>query len=539
MGHRAFPALLVAAALLVAFISHGQVGPFISLSAEDTPLTTILQQIADQTGLAIEYDPDALAGRTVSIELDEVLAPSALKLVCQAANCNVTQEEDRWIVEPRAEVDAVETAREMMQRGEYEGAADILGEWLQTRPDDVAALFAMTEAYCALDQFAEAQTYVARLRGLELEDTKQLAALDVLDGRLKAGRREFQNAFAAFAAALEKDPDCLDAYVERAKLHEKQGQYEQATVDWNAYLERDATSPMAQAIRLGCVLVEDKLVREDGNSPTWSPDGKTIAYVVRRGTEQRYEIRAMDAETGADRLLFAGDGSFKWCLDWSPDGRYIAWEVRRRKPDSGDRLITLEVLDVETNEVETIERPYAVYYPRWRPDGQEILSFALDDPRFLATIPSGIDEPRLQFEPLMGATYAYADWSTDGRYIISSWNKLVGENYSLYLIDTEDPLATHRQLMEHDGSCRIRAAYSPDGRLIAYLRSFAQYIYMLYVMPADGTGDGVPVTFVRERTDGLLGFGWAPDSRRIAYGTWNSRLHILRLGGLIPTDETP
>lgn len=539
MRHRALPALLVAAALLVASISDGQVGPFISLSAEDTPLSTLLQQIADESGLAVQYEADALAGRTVTIDLDEVLVTSALKLVCQAADCNVAQEGDRWAVEPRAEVEAVAAAHEMMQRGDYEGVVEALGEWLRTSPDDVAALFAMIELQCALDQFAEAETLIARLRGLELEDTKQLVALDVLDGRVKAGRREFQNAFAAYAAALGKDPDCLDAYVERAKLYEMQGKYEQAAADWNAYLERAANTPMAAVILSGRVLVEDKLVREDGNSPTWSPDGQEIAYVVRSGTSQQYEIRAMDAETGADRLLFAGDGSFKWCLDWSPDGRYIAWEVRRRKPDSGERLIAVEVLDLEKNEVEMIERPYSVYYPRWCPDGQEILSFALDDPRFLATIPFGIDEPRLQFEPLMGATYAYADWSTDGRYIISSWNQLVGENYSLYLIDTEDPLAPHRQLMQHDASCRIRATYSPDGRLVAYLRSFEQYIYALYVMPADGTGDGLPVTFVRERNDGILGFGWAPDSRRIAYGTWDSRLHILRLGGLIGGEQEP
>ena len=522
--------------LLVPSLVGAQDEPFVSLVADDLPLPTVLQQIADDAGLAIDYDPDALARRTVSIRLDDILASSALKLVCQAANCRVALEENRWVVEPMPAEGSVEAAREMIGRGEYEEAAEILKQRLTAEPDDIPSLFAMVELRCATDQFAEAVPSVTRLRELRLDDRRQLAAIDALDGRVKVGQREFTSALDSFAAALEKDLDCLEAYVERAKLYERRGEYEEAAADWRAYLERDATSPMAQAIRSGSVLVEDKLVREDGNSPTWSPDGQEIAYVVRRGTSQPYEIRAMDVETGADWLLFAGDGSYKWCLDWSPDGRHIAWEARGRTAD-GERVTTIEVLDVETGEAQAIERPYRINYPRWHPDGLEILCYALDMPNLLETVPFGLDEPRLQFEPLLGATYAYADWSPDGRHIISSWNQLVGENYSLYLIDTEDPLAAHRPLMDHDGSTRIRAACSPDGRLIAYLRSFEQYIYMLYAMAGDGTGEEIPLTSVRERNDGLLGFGWAPDSRRIAYGTWGSRLHILRLGGLIPGDE--
>ena len=251
--------------------------------------------------------------------------PATRRWLCQAAGCALTREAGRWVIEPAPEGGAAEAAHQMMERGDYEGAAEVLEERLQMQPDDASALFALAEAKCATEEFARAESCLTRLRKLVPEDGRQAARIDVLEGRAKAGRHAFAEAMAAFDAVLTKDADCLEAYVERAKLYEMQAEFQRAAIDWHAYLGRDDASEMAEKIRQGCVVVENRLVRHAGQSPTWSPDGKRIAYVLPRGGSQPCEVRAIDVATGADSSLFVGDGAYKWCLDWSPDSRRIAY----------------------------------------------------------------------------------------------------------------------------------------------------------------------------------------------------------------------
>ena len=65
-----------------------------------------------------------------------------------------------------------------------------------------------------------------------------------------------------------------------------------------------------------------RLVR--GESPAWSPDGRTIAFQVYEGS--RYEVRLIDVDGSSERLLAvrASDPV------WSPDGRRVAFA---RSPD--------------------------------------------------------------------------------------------------------------------------------------------------------------------------------------------------------------
>ena len=62
--------------------------------------------------------------------------------------------------------------------------------------------------------------------------------------------------------------------------------------------------------------------------------------------------------------------------------------------------------------------------------------------------------------------------------------------------------------------------FSPDGRRIVFSRSPKQYMYDLWVMNADGSGQ-------RRLAAGGSVPAWSPDSRRIAYVTATGRLVIL------------
>lgn len=125
--------------------------------------------------------------------------------------------------------------------------------------------------------------------------------------------------------------------------------------------------------------------QHDEYLPAWSPDGKQIAYVTKRGADPdrhwNWDIYLMEPRAGAEerRLTsFAGsdaDPSWESRPGWSPDGRRIAY-----LQGGEDRLIEyapsqLAVIDVATDEAmqpALIDRPFTK--PRFSPDGKSVFA---------------------------------------------------------------------------------------------------------------------------------------------------------------------
>ena len=64
-------------------------------------------------------------------------------------------------------------------------------------------------------------------------------------------------------------------------------------------------------------------------SPTWSPDGRQLAYLMTTGLRDRAEIRVVDVTGGNDRVLYRSG----CCIDdwrspvFSPDGTKITFSL--------------------------------------------------------------------------------------------------------------------------------------------------------------------------------------------------------------------
>ena len=92
------------------------------------------------------------------------------------------------------------------------------------------------------------------------------------------------------------------------------------------------------------VLFETPGVR--ARTPSWSPDGKRIAYLSDASGEYEIWLRNADG-TGAPTRLTSDGAPWKFGPEWSPDGKKLAY---------GDRKQRLRVVDVESGGVTDVDR---------------------------------------------------------------------------------------------------------------------------------------------------------------------------------------
>lgn len=158
---------------------------------------------------------------------------------------------------------------------------------------------------------------------------------------------------------------------------------------------------------------------DDGGSegwPTWSPDGKWIAFQSDRGGN--WDIWAIKLDgTGLTQLTtFSRADRY---AAWSPNGKKLAFTSKR----SGSEDIW--VIDVQNvlqgtgnpNPVNLTQSPSRDRYPMWSPDGKK-LTFNTDrDGNFeIYTMNADGSNPRnVSNSP---STEGLADWSPDGKSLV-------------------------------------------------------------------------------------------------------------------------
>jgi actin-like ATPase involved in cell morphogenesis len=140
--------------------------------------------------------------------------------------------------------------------------------------------------------------------------------------------------------------------------------------------------------------------------PTWSPDGRRIAYVAQPGDQE--DLQILDLETGDVEVLTSGPDR-EGDPAWSPDGRTLAYW--RADPTGTD----LWLHDLESGERRPLtEGPDEDADPAWSPDGRRlafsrrtgdgpwsIWSLVVDGgtPTRLTTAPAGADDQDPTWSP--------------------------------------------------------------------------------------------------------------------------------------------
>ena len=167
-------------------------------------------------------------------------------------------------------------------------------------------------------------------------------------------------------------------------------------------------------------------------SPSWSPDGATIAYASQSG--EALQVFLTSADGTEIRRVTEGPHRSLWPR-WSPDGRLLAFFSRKDTGGEEDEVYLWDPVVEATQRV--TDRAGHDYCPAWSPDGTRLVMAS-----------SGPGEERsLRITDLEGHELAVLaedfarvnqpSWSPDGRGIVFAARTADGD-YDLYRVEAPE-----------------------------------------------------------------------------------------------------
>ena len=224
---------------------------------------------------------------------------------------------------------------------------------------------------------------------------------------------------------------------------------------------------------------------EDRN-PSWSPDGKRIAFMSERAGNQ--EIYVMDADGGNQRNL-TNHPNGDWDPVWSPDGKRIAFVTAREEDDWNNAIYVMDA-DGGNQRNLTNDRPVNGQ-PAWSPDGKHIVFVSQRDGHFrnhfgtteeiYVMDADGQNERRLTENR---QNDRFPSWSPDGeRIAFASDEKGELEGWEIYVMDADGKNQRRLTKNFHED---WEPSWSTDGTRIAFTSYEDSDEGEIYVMDADG-----------------------------------------------------
>jgi dipeptidyl aminopeptidase/acylaminoacyl peptidase len=303
-----------------------------------------------------------------------------------------------------------------------------------------------------------------------------------------------------------------------------------------------ASKPNAQVEPRSLTIEKLYMTRQIGR-PTWSPDGKSIAFIS--NMSGRNNIWIVPADGGFPTQLTVSDQR-QSDITWSPDGKWIAYQ----SDYDGDEQWDIFVVSPKTGKVVNLTqtREIAEMNPTWSPDGR-YLAYEVK-PKTSAAVEIDIyDTVMREVKHLTSHTpqdkaNSTPIWSKDGKCIVYTQAQAKGTDSDIFMADVATGKST--LLTPHDGEQLYSANdISPmsvkDGREILITSNTANGYDNIGLLAVDTKGEtsgalkpGTIQWLTKDKWE-ITGGEFSPDGKRITFtanvdGNEDIYLHDLATG---------
>lgn len=285
-----------------------------------------------------------------------------------------------------------------------------------------------------------------------------------------------------------------------------------------------ASKPNAQVEPRSLTIEKLYMTRQIGR-PTWSPDGKSIAFIS--NMSGRNNIWVIPAEGGFPTQLTVSDQRQSG-ITWSPDGKWIAYQ----SDYDGDEQWDIFLVSPKTGKVVNLTqtREIAEMNPTWSPDGRylayevkaktsaaveiDIYDMIMREVKHLTT---NTPQDKMNSNPI---------WSKDGKRVVYTQEQAKGTDSNVFIADVATGKST--LLTPHHGEQLYSAddvspRPIPDGREILITSNAADgYDNIgLLVVGTKGELNGVlkpgGIQWLTKDKWEIRGGEFSPDGKRVTF----------------------